>query len=164
MTHLFSAFFRFLCLLLPGQISITKPTWDIRSSRSREGVEPAITGRPFLKVERIPRSQSQVVRLEVVFRVSRYSPVNRYLFPYVSIPFFAGAPGFLSKMFYFNPLNLTYSGFYEWTDRDSIKDYLNSYADRFMTGISAPGSLKYRIYAVPGNAKSSPQIQSIVRQ
>ncbi len=164
MIQLFTAFFRFLFLLSTGQIIISRLVSDKRSKRYGNGIEPAITSHPFLKVEQKSRTQTQIVRLEVEFRVVRKSPVNRYLIPFTSIPFFAGAPGFLSKTFYFNPEDLTYSGFYEWTDRNSVENYLNAYANRFMTGISIPGSLKCKIYTVPGLPQNSPQVRSTVRQ
>ena len=164
MIQLFTAFFRFLFLLSTGQIIISKPGSDKRSKGYGDSNKPAITSHPFLKIERKSRTQPQIVRLEVKFRVVRESTVNRFLIPFTGIPFFAGAPGFLSKTFYFNPEDLTYSGFYEWTDRNSVEKYLNAYANRFMTGISIPGSLKCKIYTVPGLPQDSPQVRSTVRQ
>lgn len=159
-----TAFLRYHMLILTGQVKIISPAGQKTSQSDPKNFGETTLNKPFLIVETLGSGKSPTARLEVTFRVSQITKFNRYIIPYASIPFFAGAPGFLSKSFYFNPEDQSYSGIYEWTDRNSVEKYLDTYATRFMTGLSIPGSLKYRIIPILEIPQSSPQIQTIARQ
>ena len=65
---------------------------------------------------------------------------RRVILPVASIPFFAGAPGFVSKIFLVNEPQTTFCGLYEWTNEQAASAYIHSYPRDFMQKNSLPGS------------------------
>jgi hypothetical protein len=130
--------FRYHARLLRGQIQIT------HSINATDGAVPDHY-RPFLKVIHAGKARQPQVALRVTFRVPRLSLMQRYLIPILSIPFFAGAPGFSSKVFYIDESASAFCGFYIWESEKAAQSYIQSYPGAFMERISEPGSLRYDI-------------------
>ncbi len=146
--RLLAACIRYFILLFSGRVRLSIPAADDTSRPDGERINIKVGAKPFYKVEKSTPRQPPTARLDVTFHVSQISVFNRYFIPFASIPFFAGAPGFISKTFYLDVQNRAFSGFYEWADRDSIENYLDAYAAKFMGLISEPGTLTCRIHPV----------------
>lgn len=130
--------FRYHARLLRGQIQIT------HSIDAADGAVPDHY-RPFLKVVCTAGTRQPEAALRVMFRVPCLSITQRYLIPVLSIPFFAGAPGFVSKIFSIDESASAFCGFYTWESQQTARSYIQSYPGAFMERISAPGSLRYDI-------------------
>ncbi len=126
---------RFLRLVIMGHIGIT----------SKKSVSESETDGPFLVVTTEKNTANTACRLEVSFQVENPSWLDRVFIPYMTIPFFAGAKGFLSKSFYFSLREKSFRGSYRWEDEKSARAYLDAYALYFMRRISIPGSLNYQL-------------------
>jgi hypothetical protein len=86
---------------------------------------------------------------EIVFRprfhVKGMSPKVNEWFSWLPIPFFAGLPGFRRKLWLLDPVSGDFSGYYEWQTVDDANNYAQSFAMRFMTARSVPGSVSVRL-------------------
>jgi len=82
---------------------------------------------------------------EVRFHVAHMSPKQNKLFSLLPIPFFVGLPGFRSKLWMLNEASGNCQGIYEWDTIEDAKNYASSFAMKFMTVRSAPGSVSYEI-------------------
>jgi hypothetical protein len=133
--------FRYHIRLLKGKIQIT----DCANELS-DGVLDHY--RPFLKVVHHSKTQQPQVMLQVMFQVPRSSFVQSCVIPFLSIPFFAGASGFISKVFYVNDQANAFCGLYKWESEQTARSYIQSYPGTFMKLISASGSLRYHIRSV----------------
>ena len=83
--------------------------------------------------------------LRVRFHVARMSPKQNKLFSLLPIPFFVGLPGFRSKLWMLNEASGDCQGIYEWDTVEDVKNYASSFAMKFMTIRSVPGSVSYKI-------------------
>ena len=83
--------------------------------------------------------------LRVRFHVAHMSARQNKLFSLLPIPFFAGLPGFRSKLWMLNEASGDFQGIYEWDSVEHAKNYANSFAMKFMTMRSARGSISYEI-------------------
>ncbi len=83
--------------------------------------------------------------LVVRFHVANMSPRQNKLFSLLPIPFFIGLPGFRSKLWAFNENTGDFQGIYEWDTVQDAESYANSFAMKFMTKRSVPGSVSYEI-------------------
>ena len=81
----------------------------------------------------------------VRFHVAHMSARQNKLFSLLPIPFFAGLPGFRSKLWMLNEASGDFQGIYEWDSVEHAKNYANSFAMKFMTMRSARGSISYEI-------------------
>jgi len=81
------------------------------------------------------------------FRVKGMSLKQNMLFSWLPIPFFAGLPGFRSKLWMVNEATGDSSGYYEWDTVEDAENYSRSFAMRFMTLRSEPGSVSFRVVA-----------------
>jgi hypothetical protein len=88
---------------------------------------------------------SRRAKLKISFRVKRMSLFQRVILPIASTPFFAGCPGFVSKKFLVCEKHNLFQGSYEWENEEYVRNYVSSYAMRFMRRISIPGSIRYDI-------------------
>jgi hypothetical protein len=79
------------------------------------------------------------------FHVKGMSPKINEWFSWLPIPFFAGLPGFRRKLWLLDPVSGDFSGYYEWQTADDANNYAHSFAMRFMTARSIPGSVSARI-------------------
>lgn len=79
------------------------------------------------------------------FHVKGMSPRVNEWFSWLPIPFFAGLPGFRRKLWLFDPASGDFSGYYEWQTLDDAHVYAQSFAMRFMTDRSVPGSVSARV-------------------
>ena len=70
------------------------------------------------------------------------------------VPFFVGLPGFRSKLWAVDPSTGECQGTYQWATAADAGNYAGSFAMRFMTRWSAPGSLSYRIIPVQDRLSS----------
>ena len=83
--------------------------------------------------------------LRVRFHVAHMSPKQNKLFSLLPIPFFVGLPGFRSKLWMLNEASGDCQGIYEWDTVEDAKNYASSFAMKFMTIQSVPGSVSYEI-------------------
>jgi len=71
--------------------------------------------------------------------------VQNIRFSWLPIPFFMGLPGFRTKLWGYIREAADFQGIYEWASVGDAEDYVHSFAVRFMTGRSVPGSVSHRI-------------------
>ena len=81
----------------------------------------------------------------VRFHVAHMSPKQNRLFSLLPIPFFVGLPGFRSKLWMLNEASGDCQGIYEWDTVQDAENYASSFAMKFMTMRSVPGSVSYQI-------------------
>jgi len=81
----------------------------------------------------------------VRFHVIHMSPKQNKLVSLLPIPFFTGLPGFRSKLWTLNETTGNFQGIYEWDTVQDAENYARSFAMRFMTMRSVPGSVSYEI-------------------
>ena len=79
------------------------------------------------------------------FHVANMSVRQNILFSLLPMWFIIGLPGFRSKLWMYNPQNGDSAGFYEWDTVQDAENYSHSFAARFMTNRSVPGSVSFRI-------------------
>jgi hypothetical protein len=79
------------------------------------------------------------------FHVAGMSVRANILFSLLPIPFFLGLPGFRSKLWLYHPENGDFQGIYEWDSIEAAERYAGSFAMRFMTHRSVPGSVSCQI-------------------
>jgi hypothetical protein len=79
------------------------------------------------------------------FHIKGMSHVQNVRFSRLLIPFFAGLPGFRSKLWLYNAETGDSSGYYQWDTVQDAEKYKNSFAAQFMTGRSEAGSVSFTI-------------------
>lgn len=79
------------------------------------------------------------------FHVAGMSPGLNRLFSLLPIPFFVGLPGFRSKLWLVDPATGDFAGLYEWDTVEDAESYSRSFAMRFMTRRSVPGSVSCEV-------------------
>jgi hypothetical protein len=89
-------------------------------------------------------------RFHVRFHVAGMSPRINILFSLLPIPFFAGLPGFRGKLWLLDGATGDFHGLYAWQTVADAEAYAHSFAMRFMTGRSVPGSVAYDITPLEG--------------
>ena len=90
-----------------------------------------------------PEEPGAVFRVR--FRVANMSPEQNKRFSLLPIPFFVGLPGFRSKLWTLNAASGLFQGIYEWDTIQDVQNYANSFAMRFMTRRSVPGSVSHQV-------------------
>lgn len=103
---------------------------------------------PFLTVALKKPAAKPIATLCVKFRVPRINLWQQTLLPYGSIPFFAGAPGFISKTYLVNPQENTFCGMYQWESAQAAQTYIDSYPGQFMRRNALPGSVSFEIQPI----------------
>lgn len=81
----------------------------------------------------------------VRFHVAGMPPRINKLFSWLTIPFFAGLPGFRHKLWLINETTGDFHGIYRWDTVADAERYADSFAMRFMAGRSVPGSAAHSI-------------------
>lgn len=99
---------------------------------------------PFLTVKR-KDDINPAAMLRVTFRVRQVNSWQLKALPVLSIPFFAGMPGFVSKVYGVNHSSRTFMGQYEWHSAKDAQNYINSGAGRFMRKNACPHTIDYEI-------------------
>lgn len=110
--------------------------------------------RVFLHVKKEPEKElfnNNKVFLRITFKVKHLDFLQRRLIPILSIPFFAGFSGFLSKMFCVNEETNSLQGVYEWESQEVAERYISSYPMKFMQRNAVAGSVIYEISAKVGD-------------
>jgi len=127
-------------------------TGRLRFPRGRVGEAIALPdgtrGRVFRQVLHAPAPGQPAqpgARFHVRFHVAGMSPRLNILFSLLPIPFIAGLPGFRSKLWLLDEMRGDFHGLYERQTVADAKAYAHSFALRFMTGRSVPGSVAYDI-------------------
>lgn len=134
-------FLRYHARFFSGKVKI--------SPRDQAALPGAPAGyRPFLTVARESPAASPAAELRVTFRVKRINLWQRVLLPYGSIPFFAGAPGFVSKTYLLNPQQNSFCGLYQWESAQAAQTYIDSYPGQFMRRNALPGSVSFEIQPI----------------
>ncbi len=80
------------------------------------------------------------------FHVANMSVKANILFSLISMWFVMGLPGFRSKCWMVDEATGDFSGYYEWDTLEDARNYQHSFAGRFMTDRSIPGSVRFNIY------------------
>ena len=99
----------------------------------------------------------------VQFHVAHMSPRQNKIFSLLPIPFIIGLPGFRSKLWMLNEATGECQGIYEWDTVEYAKKYANSFAMRFMTMRSVPGSISCEILPKSGQSNREPLVRQIVQ-
>lgn len=81
----------------------------------------------------------------VKFKLKKMSVEKNRLFSLLPIPMFIGLPGFISKFWMCNESTGYNQGIYQWKTFKDAKAYSKSFAVKFMTKRSIPGSVEYQI-------------------
>jgi len=145
-----SSFFKTFLYLIIGRISFPK---------DRKGEEILMSDGIKFKIFRqviVKPSRKQTALPEALFKV-RFIVENMSLkqnirFSRIPIPFFIGLPGIRSKLWTFNEETGYFQGIYEWDTIKHAKKYSKSFAMKFMTRRSKPGSVCSSILSnKPGN-------------
>ncbi|MFZ5816619.1 MAG: hypothetical protein ACOY93_15210 [Bacillota bacterium] len=89
----------------------------------------------------------------VQFHLAGMSVAQNIRFSLIPIPFFVGLPGFRSKLWSYCPETGDFAGIYEWSTVQDAENYAASFAVRFMTRRSVPGSVRFEI--LPGDRRSA---------
>jgi hypothetical protein len=99
--------------------------------------------------EMVINPRSAMAAADTIFRprfhIKGMSPKFNEWFSWLPIPFFAGLPGFRRKLWLFDPTSGDFSGYYEWQTLQDANTYAHSFAMRFMTARSIPGSVSSRV-------------------
>jgi hypothetical protein len=82
---------------------------------------------------------------KVRFRVADMSLRMNKVFSLFTIPFFAGLPGFRSKLWLLNEKTGFFMGIYEWATVEHARNYSRSFAMNFMTSRSESESVSFEI-------------------
>ncbi len=82
------------------------------------------------------------------FKLARMSTQLNRLFSLLPIPFFIGLPGFRAKLWTVNEETGENQGVYQWDSLKQAEAYANSFAMRFMSRRSLPGSVSHQILPV----------------
>lgn len=140
-------FIRYHCRFFSGRIRFPE---DLNGKPASEHLEH--TFRTFLNVLHMKEIDIDMRKvgaiLKVTFKVRKMSFLQKKVIPLLSIPFFAGVPGFVSKSFMINESDNTFRGFYKWESVEAAQAYITSYPMGFMKKISIPGSVHYEILPV----------------
>lgn len=99
---------------------------------------------PFLTVKR-KDDMLPTVMLRVTFRVRRVNGWQLKALPILGIPFFAGMPGFVSKVYGVDKSRKTFMGQYEWRSAKDAQNYIDSGAGRFMRRNAFLHTIQYEI-------------------
>lgn len=91
------------------------------------------------------KSNPPGARFVVRFHVEGMSPKVNKIFSLFTIPFFVGLKGFRSKLWLLDEMGGDWMGIYEWQTVEDAKSYSESFAMRFMTKRSVPGSVSFNI-------------------
>ena len=82
---------------------------------------------------------------KVRFRVAGMSLRTNKIFSLFTIPFFAGLPGFRSKLWLLDENTGFCMGIYEWATIHHAENYSRSFAMNFMTRRSESGSVSFEV-------------------
>ena len=128
---------KFHVLLLNGKVTINQkaPLSNAYPERFQ----------PFLFVKIDTPQPTLAVRLLVKFKVHSLNIWQRFLLPVLSIPFFAGVPGFIDKTFLLNESENTFCGFYTWRSREEAEIYTKSYPGKLMAWNALDNALTMEI-------------------
>jgi hypothetical protein len=131
----------------------------IHFPRNRIGeVVTADDGKQFIIFRQvfIDHKKNQVdkpgVTFIVRFRITHMSARQNKLFSLLPIPFFTGLPGFRAKLWMHNEKTGEFQGIYQWETAEAAECYAKSFAMKFMTMRSVPGSISYRIVPEQDNS------------
>ena len=139
--HPLGDFLRYHARLFSGKVKITQ--------RVPDSFPGGLAGyRPFLTVSIKKPAAKPTAALCVKFRVPRMDLWQQTLLPFGSIPFFAGAPGFISKTYLINPQENSFCGMYQWESARAAQTYTESYPGRFMRHNAVPGSVSFEIQPI----------------
>ena len=128
----------FFFSVIKGEVSIQRNTPN--NNAYPEGFQPFL----HVKVE-YPHAENPV-RLLVKFKVGKLNLWHRSLMPLLGIPFFAGVPGFMEKVFLLNEGEKAFSGFYTWRSFQDAERYTKSYPGKVMALNALPDTLTMEIF------------------
>ena len=137
------SFFRFLWLLLRRKIHFPKER--IGEERKSGENRKFRVFRYIIVEENKNRSKRQKTTLIVQFQISSMTPNQNIRFSRIPIPFFAGLPGFRSKLWLVDEQRGYYQGIYEWDTEKDAQKYASSFAMNFMKRRAVPGTVTYEI-------------------
>ena len=138
-----SSFFKFFWYLIIGRI-------DFPKNRKNEEIL-MYDGQKFKIFRQVIKKskKEQTVHPEALFKVrfivENMSMKQNIRFSRIPIPFFIGLPGFRSKLWTFSEETGYFQGIYEWDTIKHAKKYSTSFAMKFMTQRSKPGSVSSSI-------------------
>jgi hypothetical protein len=160
----FSALWRAFVLALTGRLHF------VREAVGELVVVDGQTFRVFRQVTvdpRPPQPDSPAAIFVPRFEVAGMSPAVNTVFSLVPMLFILGMPGLRSKAWLVDDVTREYAGFYEWDTRQDAESYAHSYAARFMTRRSVPGSVSFRVFdrsdALPISWPGRGRIETVCR-
>lgn len=126
-------------LFLRGKISFPKEKID-KVLVTEDGQEFTI----FREVI-IDKKMDKPAVFRVRFLLSGMNPETNIRFSWLPVPFFIGLPGFEAKVWTLNYKNNYFQGIYQWKNREYAEKYSKSFAYRFMSSRSVPGTVSFEI-------------------
>ncbi len=97
-------------------------------------------------VDPLPAQPEHPMAIFIVrFHLAGMSARSNKTFSLLPIPFFVGLPGFRSKLWMLDKNSGDFQGNYEWDTIQDAENYARSFAMKFMTHRSLPGSLSFQI-------------------
>lgn len=81
----------------------------------------------------------------VKFLLSGMEVESNIRFSWIPVPFFIGLPGFQAKVWTLNYENNYFQGIYQWENKEYAEKYSKSFAYRFMSRRSKPGTVSFEI-------------------
>lgn len=85
------------------------------------------------------------ILLEVKFKIRKANIYQRKILPRLSIPFFAGFPGFVNKTYSYDEKTKTMAGLYHWESKEEAETYLRSFPGIFMRWNAHKGVINHRL-------------------
>ena len=139
----FRSFLKSLSYFMTGNLIFPKERIG-ETYRMEDGREFSIFRHAIVKSESI--SPSPAI-FKVRFLLANMTPERNKVFSLIPIPFFIGLPGFKAKLWMIDEKDGYFQGMYEWNSLLSAQKYSKSFAMKFMTKRSMPGTANYEIIA-----------------
>ncbi|GAP22637.1 hypothetical protein [Leptolinea tardivitalis] len=137
----FSSFIHFISLARQGKVRFPK---GLKGTRIRLDDGEWLVLRELVISPELNSPEPEAV-FRPRFHIKGMSARQNEWFSWLPIPFFAGLPGFRRKLWLLDPASGDFSGYYEWQTESDANAYAQSFAMRFMTARSIPGSVSARI-------------------
>ena len=139
----FLSLLRILGYILKGRLHFPKNR--IGEHITTEDEQEFIIFRQAIVDPRQGQAEKPGAVFRVRFHVAHMSPKQNKLFSLLPIPFFIGLPGFRAKLWMVNEASGDSQGIYQWDTVHDAENYAHSFAVKFMTMRSVPGSVSYKI-------------------
>ncbi|MEW6032762.1 MAG: hypothetical protein AB1645_07765 [Bacillota bacterium] len=155
----FVSLLRTLGLALTGRIRF--PRGRVGETVELEEGHRAVVFREVVVRPGRGRPEKPGATFRVRFRLAGMGPRANKVFSLLPIPFFVGFPGFRGKLWLYDDRNDEWWGLYQWDTPAHAERYARSFAVRFMTRRSVPGSVSWNVLPRPTGQAGGPNSPDI---